>query len=609
MARNNKSEIEKLKGEVERLKKELKKRKKYGLVWEEKPEEVVEMCKEKLPVLKEVKNKEIITDKDKPTRPVRNEISNGVNLLIEGDNYHALSVLNYTHAKKIDVIYIDPPYNTGSSKWIYNNKYVDSEDAFRHSKWLSFMFKRLKLSRNLLKDNGVIITTIDDYEIHSLGLLMDEIFGENNRMSILVIESNPRGRTSNAFFATSHEYYLFYGRNALKCKIEEQPLNEDQSAVFKYKDDISYYRLLPMRKSGAASRRNDRPKQFYPIYVNKNTLKLSMTKSSNNWEELLPVDESGEERVWKLGRENCEKYIKSGDVIAKRGRKGIKLYQKDRIKSGRKPKTMWIDPKYDASAHGTNLIAEILGKRNIFEYPKSLYAVIDSLKTIIRKNKNALVLDFFAGSGTTGHAVLELNKEDGGNRKFILCTNNEDNNGNGYKIAEDICYPRIKKVIGGYKNLKGEKVAGLGGNLKYFKTDFVDYAEPTDKNKIKLTEQATEMLCIREGTFDEVRDPAFAKASAGKQNNFKIFKNANHYTGIIFDQAVIPAFKKAIKDIRGKFSVYVFSLGDEDFQEEFADLNKKRSVAKSRTERSSGARIQLFPIPEAILRVYRRIFK
>ncbi len=566
-------EVEKLNAEIERLKKELKKRKKYGLVWEEKPEEVVEMCKEKLPVLKEVKNKEIITDKNKP-----------VNLLIESDNYHALSVLNYTHAKKIDVIYIDPPYNTGSSKWIYDNKYVDSEDAFRHSKWLSFMFKRLKLARNLLKDNGVIICTIDDYEIHSLGLLMDEIFGENNRMSILVIESNPRGRTSNAFFATSHEYYLFYGRNALKCKIEEQPLNEEQSAVFKYKDDISYYRLLPMRKSGAASRRNERPKQFYPIYVNKNTLKLSMTKLSNNWEELLPIDESGEERVWKLGRENCEKYIKSGDVIAKRGRKGIKLYQKDRIKSGRKPKTMWIDPKYDASAHGTNLIAEILGKRNIFEYPKSLYAVIDSLKTIVRSNKNALVLDFFAGSGTTGHAVLELNKEDDGNRKFILCTNNEDNNGNGYKIAEDICYPRIKKVIEGYKNLKSEDVKGLGGNLKYFKTNFVDYDEPTDRNKIKLTEQATEMLCVKEGTFEKVLD----------QKNFKIFKNTNHYTGIIFDQVAIPAFKKAIKNIKGKFSVYIFSLGDETFDDEFKDIKQK---------------VKLSPIPEAILRVYRRIFK
>jgi len=552
--------------------KRLKKPKKYGLVWEEKTEEVVEICKEKLPVVKEAKNREIVTDKNKP-----------VNLLIEGDNYHALSVLNYTHAKKVDVIYIDPPYNTGSNKWIYNNKYIDSEDTFRHSKWLSFMSKRLRLAKNLLKDNGVIIVTIDDYEIHSLGLLMDEIFGENNRMSILLIESNPRGRTSNAFFATSHEYYLFYGKNASKCKIENQPLNEKQAALFKYEDDISYYRLLPLRKSGAASRRNDRPKQFYPIYVDKNKLELSLTKLSNNWIEILPIDKSNEERVWKLGRVNCEKYIKSGDVIVKKGKAGIRLFQKDRIKLGRKPKTIWIDPKYDASAHGTNLIADILGKRNIFDYPKSLYAVIDSLKTIILNNKEALVLDFFAGSGTTGHAVLELNKDDGGNRKFILCTNNESNNGNGYKIAEDICYPRIKKVIKGYKNLKGEKVEGLSGNLKYFKTDFVD-AEPTDKNKIKLTKQAIEMLCIKEGTFEPVLN----------RKDFKVFKYNNYYTGIIFDQLAIPEFKKAIKDIKGKFSIYIFSLSDETFDEEFTDLKQK---------------IKLSPIPEAILRVYRRIFK
>jgi adenine-specific DNA-methyltransferase len=207
------------------------------------------------------------------------------------------------------------------------------------------------------------------------------------------------------------------------------------------------------------------------------------------------------------------------------------------------------------------------------------------VKAASNDNKNAIVLDFFAGSGTTGHAVLDLNKEDGGNRKFILCTNNEDNNGNGDRIAEDICYPRVKKVVEGYLDAASKKkVTGLGGNLKYFKTDFVEYDEPTDRNKIKLTEQATEMLCIREETFELVLD----------KKDFKIFKNTNHYTGIIFDQIAIPAFKKAIKDIKGKFSVYVFSLGDETFDDEFSDVKQ---------------RVQLSPIPEAILRVYRRIFR
>jgi len=197
------------------------------------------------------------------------------------------------------------------------------------------------------------------------------------------------------------------------------------------------------------------------------------------------------------------------------------------------------------------------------------------LKNLINlhKNKNALVLDFFAGSGSTGHAVLDLNNEDGGNRQFILSTNNEEN------ICTDFCYPRIKNVIRGWGRNEG-----LGGNLKYFKTDFVDYDEPTDRNKIKLTKQATEMLCVKEGTFEQVID----------NEKFKIFKNSDHYTGIIWDQVAILAFKKAIKDIKGKFSVYVFSLTDETFDDEFKDVKQK---------------IGLSPIPEAILQVYRRIFK
>ncbi|MDP3048585.1 MAG: site-specific DNA-methyltransferase, partial [Thermodesulfovibrionales bacterium] len=191
------SSKEKLLAEIERLKKELKKKKKYGLVWEEKPEEVVEMCKQKLPVLKEVKSKEVITDPDKP-----------VNLLIEGDNYHALSVLNYTHEKKVDVIYIDPPYNTGNKDFTFNDKYVDLEDGFRHSKWLAFMEKRLKLAKNLLKDAGVIFVSIDDNEIAQLKSIMDEIFGENNFIQLLVWHNKYTVSNDAKYFSGQHEYIL-----------------------------------------------------------------------------------------------------------------------------------------------------------------------------------------------------------------------------------------------------------------------------------------------------------------------------------------------------------------------------------------------------------------
>ena len=167
----------------------LKKQRKFGLVWEEKTEEVVEMCKTQAPILKTV-----------PEMNVRGESGEQRHIMIEGDNYHALQVLNYTHKGKIDVIYIDPPYNTGNKSWVYNNNYVEKDDGFRHSKWLSFMQKRLYLAKGLLKDNGFIVATIDDYELFTLGLLLDSVFLESNRVGFLVVESNPRGRTTNKFF-------------------------------------------------------------------------------------------------------------------------------------------------------------------------------------------------------------------------------------------------------------------------------------------------------------------------------------------------------------------------------------------------------------------------
>jgi adenine-specific DNA-methyltransferase len=259
-------------------------------------------------------------------------------------------------------------------------------------------------------------------------------------------------------------------------------------------------------------------------------------------------------------------------VIDKVGR--IEIVKKSYEPEGRKPKTLWKEARHSATSHGTKLLIDILGK-NSFSYPKSLYLVQDCLK--YWSNPNAVILDFFAGSGTTGHAVMLLNNEDGGNRQFILCTNNEND------ICTDVCYPRIQKVIKGYKNSSGDKIEGLGGNLRYFKTSFVP-SEPTDKNKELLTKQSVEMLCLRENTFDFVSET----------DAFKIYKNKDHYTGIIFDQLAIPKFKKAVSKYDKPVSVYVFSLGDDDFSEDFADMKKTVKVCS---------------IPEAILRVYRRIFK
>jgi len=227
----------------------LRKRKKYGIVWEDKPENVVEQCKNELPVLKEVKDKEIKKDKDGP-----------VNILIEGDNYHALSVLNYTHKGKIDVIYIDPPYNTGAKDWKYNNNFVDINDAWRHSKWLSMMRNRLSLVKGLLKRDGVLIVTIDDNELFALGLLLDEMFPWKERTTV-VIKYNPAG-TARSGFSRCHEYALYLLNRGQEIEKKPAPIDE---------------RERNLRRNGNNSNRGDSPTMFYPIIVDKKTLKVIVT--------------------------------------------------------------------------------------------------------------------------------------------------------------------------------------------------------------------------------------------------------------------------------------------------------------------------------------------
>ncbi|KKU12795.1 MAG: Methyltransferase [Parcubacteria group bacterium GW2011_GWA2_47_26] len=542
---NEKLEFEKMKLEVERLRKELRKKKKYGLVWEDKPEDVVEMCKEKLPVLKEVKSKEIITDKTKP-----------VNLLIEGDNYHALSVLNYTHKGKIDVIYIDPPYNTGNKDFIYNDSYVEKEDSYRHSKWISFMVKRLKLAKNLLKDTGVIFISIDDNEIAQLKLLMDntDLFGEQNFVDCISWEkkSSAKGVPPKNMIVNVHEYILVY----------------QKSNKFSFVGE-------PRSAEGFSNSDHD------PRGPWRNTnIKSTVKDKSHAFTIIDPFTGNSFTDTWAFSKDELTRLIKEKYLIFPKNKNG-QVRKKEfynEFKNANIPlKSSW--GLFD-NQRNTEMLKEILGDA-LFLNPKPLDLLIYLLESTM--NKNSIVLDFMAGSGTTAHALLKINKKDSGNRKFILCTNNENNNGNGHKIAEDICYPRIKKIIEGYKNSNGEKVEGLGGNLKYFKTGFVA-AEPNDTNKTKLTKEAVEMLCIKEGTFEAVVE----------ETDLKIFKNHDHHCAIIFDEAMIPKFKQKLKKLDGKCSVYIFSLGDDTFDDEFEDVKGK---------------VKLSPIPEAILRVYRRIFK
>lgn len=537
----------------------LKKRKKYGLVWEDKPEDVVEQCKNELPVLEEVKDKEINTDSDKP-----------INLLIEGDNYHALSVLNYTHKGKIDVIYIDPPYNTGAKDWKYNNDYVDINDQWRHSKWISFMRNRLVVSKGLLAKDGVIIIAIDDNELCTLGMLIDEIFPQKIRNTVVIV-NNPHG-VSRSGFSRCHEYALFLlNPNQI---VNKKPAPEDK-------------REINLRRSGNNSLRKDSPTMFYPIYVDKKTLAIigvgdvpdsnfhpkSQMLEKNDHYEIWPIDSKKIEKNWYYSKKRVAENGNK-ELFCKWVKGQLHIYFNHSNNSEQTYKTVWVGSEYDAGAYGATLVKKMANVP--FPFPKSLNTLLDCLRAVLKK-ENAIVLDYFAGSGTTGHAILELNEKDNGKRSFILCTNNE----NG--IAEDVCYPRISKAIKGYKESNEIEIKGLGGNLRYFKTSFVP-ADLTDKNKIELTKKATEMLCVKEATFEKVE----------LNDKYKIFKSNNKYTGIIFDHQAIDDFKKRIAKIDEKFSVYIFSLGDDTFDQEFEDVKEKVTIS---------------PIPEAILRVYRRIFK
>jgi len=496
-----------------------KKQKKYGIVWEDKPEQVALLCKEKLPVLTEEKDKEIITDEEKP-----------MNILIEGDNYHALSVLNYTHKGKIDVIYIDPPYNTGNDDFMYNDKIIDKEDSYRHSKWLSFMEKRLRLARNLLSNKGVFFISIDNNELAQLKLLCDEIFREENLIGIFVWRKKAGAGADSKLLFSQHEYILFYSKEIRNLDRFFEPLNEKQKAEYKNPDNDQRGLWAPTDLTAPSSDTDD--SRLYEI----------ISPSGKRWL-----------RRWSYTKENMEKLIEQNLVWF--GKDGNGMPKRKRFlseKQGLVPRSL-ID--FVLTSDGKKDFENIFGSNNrLFEYPKPKILIKHLIR--IPSKKDSIILDFFAGSGTTGHAVLELNKEDGGNRKFILCTNNENN------ICTDVCYPRIEKVIKGYTNLKDEKVEGLGGNLKYFKTDFVD-AEPTDENKKKLVDKSTEMLCLKEDCFDFVLEG----------NHFKIFKNnEDKYLGIIYDDDGIEPFKKEAKKLKKKFVVYVFSLDESAREKKFEDV-------------------------------------
>ena len=552
----------------------LKKQKTYGLVWEREKikedfdlfinwegektkEEFTSESKNKFPVLAEVKDKEIITDKEKP-----------VNLLIEGDNYHSLAVLNFTHKGKIDVIYIDPPYNTGNKDFKYNDKFVDREDGYRHSKWLSFMSKRLALAKNLLKETGVIFISIDTNEFSQLKILCDEVFGEKSFICDFIWKKRSGGGYTNTLVNYSHEYILSYAKNITKVRFNDKTKDESQISIrYKFKDNKGVYKRRDLRKSGSADLRTDRPTMYYPV-------------NAPDGSKIFPKRPDGREGRWSYSESTFKELLENGEVEFVKNNHKWKVYTKERPYNEdgelKQEKYESLLQEIALNTQGTNELKKIFPENDtIFGNPKPVN-LIQHLLTI-SSSRESLILDFFAGSGTTGQAILEMNRNDGGNRQFILSTNDEN------KICTEVCYPRIRRVISGYIDANKNKTFGLGGNLKYFKTDFVE-STPTDKNKRKLVDKCTEMLCIKEGAFEKVKDA----------RRFKLFKNNERHLGIIFDDEYIQDFVKEAEKVNGRINVYVFSHDDSVPTKDFKRIKD---------------RVTLKPIPETILKVYRVVFK
>ena len=560
----------------------LRSQKKYGLVWEDKPEDIEQRMLDNLPVLVEVPERAILSDDAEAPN----------HILIEGDNLEALTTLSYTHAGKIDVIYIDPPYNTGNKDFIYNDSFVDKEDGYRHSKWLSFMNKRLKIAKNLLSDKGVIFISIDDNEQAPLKQLCDEIFGERNFVAKFDWRKKT-GANDAKDIAVITESILLYS-NSKVLAVEREIWNRDEGSRnmkrFKFSDEFvetrGKYYLDTLDRGGLQYSDS----MNYGIEAPDGGMIYPNGRSefvNDGW-------------IWKWGKDKVKwglenkflEFVKSKKSSGSKYTIKYKVYENVdnegniRKKVGRAFTNLILEP---INQQGNSELMALFGEVP-FSNPKPLGLLQYLLNTIVIKD--VTVLDFFAGSGTTLHATMQLNAKDGGHRQCILVTNNE----NG--ICENVTYERNRRVIQGYITPKGEKVPGLTrNNLRYYKTKFVP-RDKSPKNLRNLMALSTDMLCIHNDTYIE-------KSFAGKNINNKIARYFESNDGskrmlVIYRAEAIQAlvelmkqeFKNGESKENGKLMVYVFSPNGYAYDDEFEDVADY---------------VSLCAMPDAVLNAYRRV--
>ncbi len=534
----------------------------FGLVWENKPEKAEDVLKESLPVFEEVPERRIFNGEQYP-----------ILIFIEGDNLHALTALRYTHERKIDVIYIDPPYNTGNKDFVYNDSFVDKEDGFRHSKWLSFMEKRLTIAKELLSDKGVIFVSIDDNEMAECKLLLEKIYGGGNFVAN-ILTKRQGGRQDSKHIAIVHEYLICFAKNILNFSSGKE-VKEDES--FPKYDEVlqKHYKTQLLRKWGSNSLRENRPNLYYPI------------KAPDGQDVYPIIYQNGNqiEGCWRWGVDTMNKAIQDRKVeFVKKENEWIpyeKIFEPENGEQKTKLFTTWVD----TIGNGSKMLKEIFNE-NVFDYPKS----VDLLKLVLKigNSYNATVLDFFAGSGTTLHAAMLLNEEDGGHRQCILVTNNEN------QICENVTYERNRRVINGYPDPKGQMVMGLhSNNLRYYRTEFVSQ-ERTRKNKLRLVRLAVDLLCIKEDVYEE--QSSFFSIENINKEDFRYFSENGKRLLVIFNEDVIDLIVNVIKqaDFEGLIKIYGFSPDSDFYSDEFSDIND---------------RVKICALPAAIYNAYRNIIK
>lgn len=572
-------------------------KKKYGLVWEDKPEDVEEQLRENLPMLKEVKARAIINGEEYPNH-----------ILIEGDNLHALTALTFTHEGKIDVIYIDPPYNTGNKDFIYNDSFIDSEDSFKHSKWISFMNKRLSIAKRLLNMNGVIFMSINDYEMHNLKMLSNEIFGENNFVSQLIWE---QGRKSSAsLIANNHEYVLVYAKNIDTIK----KFNSDTSLLFREKKqglDEIYKKETELRKlyksdykemSKQLARWYKEMDDDNPVKRNKHFCWIDQkgvynpdnisqgTGNGGRFNLFHPVTKkpckvpSG---GWRFNEENLMVHLGNNRIHFGEDETTVPCFKRYLYETEYEVMNSTF---YKDNRGASSRLEGLLARTKPFNNPKDEFIIESFLNSVIGHQKQATILDFFAGSGTTLQSAINLNHKDNGNRQCILVTNNENN------ICEEVTYERNKRVIQGYTNAKGEEVEGLSNNnLRYYKSEFVD-REPSVKNKKEITRLATELLCIKEDIYAEQKQVGDYQLNA---TYVRCFQQGSLYLMMIYDEYVIEQMVEVIQSVveadasrNTQFKVYVFSNGHYPYTEEFEEVLPY---------------VTLCALPDAIYKAYQNV--